>query len=152
METDYSKYEEAAIIRAHYNEAVQEAYKLYYESEEIASYLALEVFRLQNMKCASESEEKERSERIAEKTEILSRTKETMHFILDKLHELARDRDRFVSDIYTSNQIVDVESRLSDLTPWLQDLMFEVRSRAETAKLNARIAAEMSKIKTCDGS
>jgi hypothetical protein len=147
MTSDYSKYEEAAIIRSHYNEAVQEAYKLYYESEEVAAYLALEVFRLENLSCASESEENERLERIIEKQEVLSRTKETMHFILDKLHALARDRDKFVSDIYTSSKIVDLESKLSDLTPWLQDLLVEVQSRAETAKLNAKITSEIGKAK-----
>lgn len=147
MTSEYSKYEEAAIIRSHYNEAVQEACKLYYESEEVAAYLALEIFRLDNLNCASEAEEKDRFERLSEKQEILSRTKETMRFILDKLHELARDRDKFVSDIYTSSQIVDLESKLSDLTPWLQDLLVEVQSRAETAKLNAKITSEISKAK-----
>jgi hypothetical protein len=149
MTSDYSKYEEAAIIRSHYNEAVQETYKLYYESEEVAAYLALEIFRLENLICTSETEEDERLTRLKEKQEILSRTKETMHFILDKLHTLARDRDKFISDIYTSNKIVDLESRLSDLTPWLQDLLIEVQSRAETAKLNAKITSEICKAKNC---
>jgi hypothetical protein len=147
MTSDYSKYEEAAIIRSHYNEAVQEAYKLYYESEEVAAYLALEVLRLKNLSCASEPEENERLERLTEKQDVLSRTKETMHFILDKLHNLARGRDKFISDIYTSSKIVDLESRLSDLTPWLQDLLVEVQSRAETAKLNAKITSEICKAK-----
>jgi len=145
MDRESAKYEEAAMIRSHYNEAIAEAYKVYYESEEIAAYLVLEIFRLQNLKCESESEEKDRSERLSEKTGILARTKQTMRFILDRLHELARDRDKFVSDIYTSTRIVDLESKLSNLTPWLEDLLTEVESRAEAAKLNARVTSEIAR-------
>ena len=68
-----------------------------------------------------------------------------MRFILDRLHELARDRDKFVSDIYTSTRIVDLESKLSNLTPWLEDLLTEVESRAEAAKLNARVTSEIAR-------
>jgi len=145
MDRESAKYEEAAMIRSHYNEAIAEAYKVYYESEEIAAYLVLEIFRLQNLKCESESEEEDRSERLSEKTGILARTKQTMRFILDRLHELARDRDKFVSDIYTSTRIVDLESKLSNLTPWLEDLLTEVESRAEAAKLNARVTSEIAR-------
>ncbi|MGB6063726.1 MAG: hypothetical protein WBG50_02895 [Desulfomonilaceae bacterium] len=147
MDDEHSKYEEAATIRFHYNQALEEACKLYYESEEVAAHLSLEIFRLENLKSTSEPEERERLERLSEKEGVFSRTKETLRFILDKLHELARDRDRFVSDIYTSTQIIDVESELDNLTPWLQDLWTEVGSRADTAKLDAKIASEISRVK-----
>ena len=145
MSDEHSKYEEAALIRSHYNNAIKQAYNIYYESEDVAAYLVLEIFRLENLKCSHQSEEKERQERISEKTEVLARTKETMRFVLDKLHQLARDRDKFISDIYTSTKIVDLESKLGDLTPWLEDLLTEVQARAETAKLDAKITSEISK-------
>jgi hypothetical protein len=145
MDRESAKYEEAARIRSHYNEAISEAYKVYYESEEIAAYLVLEIFRLQNLRCESESEEIDRSERLSEKTGVLDRTKQTMHFILDRLHEWARDRDNFVSDIYTSTRIVDLESKLSNLTPWLDDLLIEVERKAEAAKLDAKITSEIAR-------
>jgi len=145
MANDRMQLQEAAQLRSSYNEAAAEAYRIYYESEEIAAHLVLEIYRLQNLKCVSESEEVLRVERIAEKSDVLSRTKENMRFILEKLHELAGERDKFISDIYTSTRIVDIESRLSDLTPWLNDLSAEVQSRAETAKLNARIISEIAK-------
>jgi hypothetical protein len=145
MSDEHSKYEEAALIRSHYNDAIEGTRTIYQESEEVAAYLCLEIFRLENLKCSSQSEETERLERISEKAEMLSRTKETMRFILDKLHELARDRDKFVSDIYTSTKIIDLESKLRDLTPWLEDLLTEVKSRAETAKVDAKIKSEFSK-------
>lgn len=147
MTDEHSKYEETAAIRSYYGEAINQACSIYYESEEVAAYLVLEIFRLENLKCTSESEEKERLERISEKTEILARTKETMRFILDKIHKLARDRDKFISDIYTSTKIVDLESKLGDLTPWLNDLLTEVQDRAESAKLDAKITSEISKAK-----
>ncbi len=147
MDDDHAKYEEAALIRSHYNKAISQVYKIYHDSEEIAAYLVLEVFRLENWKCESDEEEQERLERLSEKMGILARTKEAMHFVLNRLHELARDRDRFISDIYTSIKIVDLESRLGDLTPWLTDLQMEVQSRAETAKLNAKISSEISRAK-----
>ena len=147
MDHEHAKYEEAALIRSHYNRAINQVYRLYYDSEEIAAHLVLEVFRLENWKCASQKDEEIRDERLDEKRSILFRTKEAMHFILDKLEELARDRDRFISDIYTSTKIVDMESRLGDLTPWLSDLQIEVQSRAETAKLNAKISTEISRAK-----
>ncbi len=145
MRNDRSQLEEAAKIRSYYSEAIVEAYNIYYESEEIAAHLILEVFRLENVKCASETEETARLERIAEKSEILSRTKENLRFILERLHELAGERDKCISDIYTSTRIVDIESRISNLTPWLNDLSMEVQSRAETAKLTAKITSEISK-------
>jgi hypothetical protein len=147
MSDEHSKYEEAALIRSHYNEAIKETCAIYHESEEVAAYLCLEVFRLENLKCPSQSEETDRLERISEKTEMLSRTKDTMRFILDKLHELARDRDKFVSDIYTSTKIIDLESKLSDLTPWFKELLTEVQSRADAAKVEAKITSEFSKAK-----
>ncbi len=147
MTDEHSKFEETAVIRSHYNEAINEACSIYYESEEIAAYLVLEIFRLENLKSTSESEEGERLERISEKTEVLSRTKETMRFILDKLHQLARDREKFISDIYTSTKIVDLESKLGDLTPWLKDLLTEVQARTESAKLDAKVTSEISKAK-----
>ena len=70
-----------------------------------------------------------------------------MRFILDKLHQLARDREKFISDIYTSTKIVDLESKLGDLTPWLKDLLTEVQSRTESAKLDAKVTSEISKAK-----
>jgi hypothetical protein len=145
MSDENSKYEEAALIRSHYNEAIKATRTIYHESEEVAAYLCLEIFRLENLKCSSQSEETERLERMSEKTEMLSRTKDTMRFILDKLHELARDRDKFVSDIYTSTKIVDLESKLSDLTPWFKELLTEVQSRADAAKVEAKITSEFSK-------
>lgn len=145
MDMDRSQLEEAAVIRSCYNEAMAEAYMIYYESEEIAAHLVMEIFRLENLKCESESEDAARLERIEEKSEILLRTKESMRFVLSKLHELAGERDKFISDIYTSTRIVDLETRLSNLTPWLKDLSVEVQSRAETAKLNAKITSEISK-------
>ena len=128
MDNDHAKYEEAALIRSHYNGAISQVYQIYYDSEEIAAHLVLEVYRLENWTCESEKEEQDRRERLDEKVEILFRTKEAMHFILNRLQELARDRDRFISDIYTSTKIADVESRLGDLTPWLRDLQMEVRA------------------------
>jgi hypothetical protein len=147
MDNDHAKYEEAALIRSHYNRAISQVYQIYYDSEEIAAHLVLEVYRLENWTCESEKEKQDRRERLDEKVEILFRTKEAMHFILNRLQELARDRDRFVSDIYTSTKIADVESRLGDLTPWLMDLQMEVQGRAETAKLNAKISSEIARAK-----
>ncbi len=138
MSSDRTQLEEAALIRSYYKEAMAEVYNIYYESEEIAAHLALEIFRLENLKCVSGEEEAERLERLTEKWEILARTKENMRFILDRLHELASERDKFISDIYTSTKIVDIESRLSDLTPWLKDLSMEVQSRAETRSSTQR--------------
>jgi hypothetical protein len=148
MKPEYSKYQELATIRSHYREAVTEACRIYYGAEEVAAYLVLEIFRLKNLKCTSEPEEEERQERLSEKKEILAQTKETMYFVLEKLHELARDRDKFISDIYTSAQIVDLESKLGDLAPWLKDLSTEVESRVKTAKLDAKVASEISRAKT----
>ena len=82
----------AALIRSHYHKAISQVYKIYHDSEEIAAYLVPEVFRLENGKCESDVEEQERLERLAEKTGVRSRTKEAMHFVHSRLHELARDR------------------------------------------------------------
>jgi len=54
-------------------------------------------------------------------------------------------KDKFVSDIYTSTRIVGLESKLSNLTPWPDDLLTEVESRAEAAKLNAKITSEIAR-------
>ena len=70
MTDEHSKFEETAVIRSHYNEAINEACNIYYESEEIAAYLVLEIFRLENLKSTSGSEENERLERISEKMEV----------------------------------------------------------------------------------
>jgi len=118
---------------------------VYCDTEEIAAYAALEVWRLQNLSCASADEERERSERLAEKEEILSVTKENLNFILDKIRGLARERDKFISDIYMSHGIVDLQEKLSDLTPWIEDLSTEIQSRAEAAKLNAKITSEIAR-------
>ncbi|MFH0824434.1 MAG: hypothetical protein V2B18_16900 [Pseudomonadota bacterium] len=145
MGKDISKLEEAALIRSHFKTAIEQAYEVYCESEEIAAYARLEIFRLLNLKPGSDSEENARLERIEEKTEVLTRTKENMFFILDKIRELARDRDKYISDIYMSKKIIDLQERLGNLTPWLKDLSIDVQSRAETAKLNAKISSEIGR-------
>jgi len=145
MTRDAITLEEAALIRSSYKEAIDAAYRVYCDTEEIAAYAALEVWRLQNLSCASADEERERSERLAEKEEILSVTKENLNFILDKIRGLARERDKFISDIYMSHGIVDLQEKLSDLTPWIEDLSTEIQSRAEAAKLNAKITSEIAR-------
>jgi len=145
MTRDAITLEEAALIRSSYKEAIDAVYRVYCDTEEIAAYAALEVWRLQNLSCASADEERERSERLAEKEEILSVTKENLNFILDKIRGLARERDKFISDIYMSHGIVDLQEKLSDLTPWIEDLSTEIQSRAEAAKLNAKITSEIAR-------
>jgi hypothetical protein len=145
MKTEPSKIEEASLIRLHYTTAIEQAYELYCESEEIAAYAVLELYRLENFESTSDEEREECLERKAEKSEVLSRTKENMYFILEKIRQLSRDREKYIADIYMSKKIVDLEERLNDLTPWLTDLSLEVQSRAETAKLNAKISSEITR-------
>jgi hypothetical protein len=146
MPRDDAKLEEAALIRSRFNEAIQEAYIVYCGCEEVAAYAVLEIFRLENMSNLSHSEDSDRLERLKEKTEVLARTKDNMHFILDKIHGLARDRDRYIADIYMSRRIVDLEEKLSNLTPWIQDLSTETQDKAEAAKLYAKITSEISAV------
>jgi len=145
MTRDAITLEEAALIRSAYKEAIDAAYRVYCDTEEIAAYAALEVWRLQNLSCVSADEERECSERLAEKQEILNTTKENLNFILDKIRDLARERDKFISDIYMSHGIIDLQEKLSDLTPWIEDLSTEIQSRADAAKLNAKITSEIAR-------
>jgi uncharacterized coiled-coil protein SlyX len=145
MTRDAAKIEEAAFIRSCYKEAIDAAYRVYCDTEEIAAYAALEIWRLHNLSCTSSEEERECSERIAEKQEILNTTKENLNFILDKIRDLARGRDKFISDIYMSHGIIDLEEKLADLTPWIEELSTEIRSRADAAKLHAKITSEIAR-------
>jgi hypothetical protein len=142
-----SKLEEAALIRTRYNHAIEEAYRVYCDFEEIAAYAVLEVFRLSKMSFFSEKEEIERTNRIDEKGAILVNIKKNLHFILDRIHELAKDRDKYISDIYMSKKIIDLEEKLNNLTPWLQDLTYEMKGKAEAAKLYAKITTEVLSVK-----
>ena len=146
MSKDDPKLQEAALIRSSFNEAIQEAYRVYCGCEEVAAYAVLEIFRLENRSRVSETEDRDSLERLKEKNEVLFRTKENMHFVLDKIHELARDRDRFIADIYMSRRIVDLEEKLNNLTPWIQDLSYETHGKAEAAKLYAKITSEISAV------
>ncbi len=145
MTQDAAKLEEAAFIRSRYKEAIDAAYGVYCDTEEIGAYAALEVWRLQNLSCASADEERERDERVAEKKGILAGIKENLNFILDKIRDLARERDAVISDIYMSHGIIDLQEKLADLTPWIEDLSAEIRSRADAAKLNAKVTSEIAK-------
>ncbi|MBI4964148.1 MAG: hypothetical protein HY913_12785 [Desulfomonile tiedjei] len=145
MTRDAAKLEEAALIRSCYNEAIHSAYQLYCDTEEIAANALLEVWRLQKLSSASSEEERDRLDRIEEKQEILVATKQNLHFILAKIRDLARERDKFISDIYMSHGIIDLEEKLADLTPWIEDLSTEIRGRANAARLNAKISSEIAR-------
>ncbi|HTY22642.1 MAG TPA: hypothetical protein VMC85_05900 [Desulfomonilaceae bacterium] len=145
MSLDSTKLEEAGLIRARYNEAIKAAYLLYCDTEEVAAYAVLEIARLQHLSPSSEKEEQELQERLAEKQEVLSTTKENLNFILDKIQELARERAKYISDIYMSRRIVDLEEKLTDLTPWIEELSTEIEDRANAAKLNAKISSEIAR-------
>jgi len=146
MSLDSTKLEEASLIRARYNEAINAAYLLLYcDTEEVAAYAVLEIARLQHLSPGSEKEERELQERLAEKQEVLSTTKENLNFILDKIQELARERAKYISDIYMSRRIVDLEEKLTDLTPWIEELSTEIEDRANAAKLNAKISSEIAR-------
>ncbi len=146
MPNDSSKYEEAAFIRGRFNDAIQQAYAVYCESEEIAAYATLELFRLENARPLSKEESQDDLDRFQEKSEALDQTKKNMFFILEKIHELARDRDKYVSDIYMSTKILDIEHKLEDLTPWIEELRSETKSQAESAKMDAKITAEIAEV------
>lgn len=145
MTRDTAKLQEAAFIRARYNEAIDAAYSLYCDTEEVAAYAVLEIGRLEKLKSSSEEEEQERLERLVEKQTILSTTKEHLNFILDNIQELARERDKYISDIYMSHRIMDLEEKLTNLTPWIKDLSAEIEDRATAAKLNAKISSEIAR-------
>jgi hypothetical protein len=148
MTRDAAKLEEAAVIRARYKDAIDAAYGLYCDSEEVAAYAVLEIRRLQSLMSGAEGEDQESLERLAEKKEILLRTKENLNFILDKIRELVRERDKYISDIYLSHRIMDLEEKLADLTPWMKDLSAETQDRADAARLNAKISSEIARAVT----
>lgn len=129
---------QATEIRKQYDSALGSTYKIFCDSEEIAAFLVLDLRRLQR------SNEEADKDKIEEKEKLLVQVKDNMYFVLDQLASLAKQKNEYLSDIYTSSKIVDIETDLSDLTPWLSDLSRDVESQASQAKSAARITTEIS--------
>ncbi len=150
MKKNDPKLKDAATIRARFKEAIDVAFKVYCECEQVAAYAILEVSRLEKMRCANDKEEFDRDCRIKEKAEVLDSAKRNLRLVLDRIHILAMDRDKTISDIYVSSKIMDIEDKLAGLTPWLQDLSDEMRGKAESAKLYAKLTSEIMSVSKPD--
>jgi hypothetical protein len=140
MDQETTRTIQATELRNKYSVAVENSYSLYCESEEIAAFLVLDICRLKNS-----TEEKDKR-KLKEKENLLAQVKINMNFILDKILLLSKEKNEFLSDIYTSSKIMDVENQLTDLTPWLNDLSREVESQASQALTVAKITAEVNQI------
>jgi uncharacterized coiled-coil protein SlyX len=139
-----SKIDDAAVIRAKFNEAVNEAHVAYCDCEEVGAYLALEIHRLDTTAAHDGEEAQELDERITEKRDMLLKTKENMRFILDRIQELSREREKCVMDVYTSARIGDLETRLSELSPRIAELSADMRQRSREARVNAEVSLEVA--------
>jgi hypothetical protein len=137
-ETSSLQVEQASEIRARYNRALGNSYRIYCESEDVAAFLSLEIRRL------SKSLDEKDQDKLREKQELVSRVKDNMLFILDKMSVLSKEKNEFLSDLYTSSKIVDLEDQLTDLTPWLDDLSQDVELQAHEARMNAKITSEIN--------
>lgn len=138
------KIDDAAAIRAKFNDALHEAHVAYCDCEEVGAYLALEIHRLRTMSPQDDGETQELYERIEEKRDMLIKTKENMHFILDRVHDLSREREKCVMDVYTSARIGDLETRLSELSPRISELSADMRHRSREARLTAQVSLEIA--------
>jgi hypothetical protein len=131
-------------VRARFNEALQEAHAAYCAAEEVAACLALEVHRLSMMETVDAMEAQERDERAAEKRDLLGKIKENMRYILDRVQELSRERERCIMDVYAGVGIGDLENRLSELSPKIQDLASDMRDRSRDARVSAKVSLEVA--------